>query len=59
MSIFRQMKKLVEEKLENIEKRLDKPFVLIHKQNKITTVYVEMSIDEYFKWKKLENNSSN
>lgn len=60
MSIFRQMKKLVEEKLEQVEKRLDKPFVLIHKQNKVTTVYVEMSIDEYFKWKKLEkNNSSN
>lgn len=54
MTIFRQMEVLVEEKIEPVEKRLHKPFVLIHKRNKETTVFVKMSKEDYFKWKKLE-----
>lgn len=57
MTIFRQMKKVIEEKLEKIEKRLHLPFVLIHKQNKEITVYVKMSLEDYFKWKKLESST--
>lgn len=59
MAIFRQMKKVISEKLEPVEKRLHLPFVLIHKQNREIKVFVEMSMDDYFKWKSLEANSSN
>jgi len=59
LTIIRQMKALIMEKLEPVEKRLHKPFVVIHKQNKEIKVFIEMTLEDYFKWKKLEANEIN
>jgi len=46
-TIIRQMKREVEQRLEPIEKRMDKPFVVIQKSNREVKVFVEMSLDDF------------